>query len=480
MNYHINELHNLKPIEYRADIDGLRAIAVLFVIAFHAFPNTLPGGFIGVDVFFVISGFLISSIIYSKIDNNSFSYTEFYYRRIKRIFPSLVLVLIASLLIGWYVLFADEYKQLGKHITAGAGFSSNLVLWSEAGYFDNSSETKPLLHLWSLGIEEQFYIFWPILLGIIWKKRHSFLFITLFVAATSFTINIFAIDSNQTFAFYSPVTRFWELLIGGILAYIKLYKPHYVPQNTNRQSTIGILLIALGVLLTRENFFPGWWPLLPTIGTFLVIFSAQKSWLNRNILSNRILVSIGLISYPLYLWHWPLLSFARIIDGKNPSNEIIIIAIILSFILAWLTYKLIEQPIRYGKHQKVLVIFICILMILIGTAGYTIYQHDGLKSRPSVIEVGNQADDLDYGKHWVGWNLCENEGESQGCRILNPLSEPSIAVVGDSHAGHLASGIAEVFRYSNENVVIRLSAGCMPFYTIKIDDQEFFSSHQTV
>ena len=141
------------------------------------------------------------------------------------------------------MLFADEYKQLGKHITAGAGFSSNLVLWSEAGYFDNSSETKPLLHLWSLGIEEQFYIFWPILLGIIWKKRHSFLFITLFVAATSFTINIFAIDSNQTFAFYSPVTRFWELLIGGILAYIKLYKPHYGPQNTNRQSTIGILLI---------------------------------------------------------------------------------------------------------------------------------------------------------------------------------------------------------------------------------------------
>lgn len=475
MNYHNHKQHDPGSIEYRSDVDGLRAIAVLFVIAFHAFPNSIPGGFIGVDIFFVISGFLISSIIYSRIDNNSFSYTEFYFRRIKRIFPALIFVLITSLLFGWYVLFADEYKQLGKHVFAGAGFVSNLALWGEAGYFDNASETKPLLHLWSLGIEEQFYIIWPLLLGVAWKWKHNFLYITLFVAISSFAANIFISDTNQVFAFYFPFTRFWELMIGGILAYITLYKPHYLAKNTNWQSIVGLLFIALGVLLTREKSFPGWWPLLPTIGSFLVIFSDQKSWLNNNLLSSRILVSIGLISYPLYLWHWLLLSFARIIDGRNPSNEIIMVAIILSFILAWLTYKVIERPIRYSKHQKSSVAFLCILMILVGCTGYIIYQYDGLKFRSLVTDYGNIADDLVYRKHWSGWNLCANEGNSEGCRILDPSSEPSIAVIGDSHAGHLASGLADVFRYRNENVIIRLGPGCMPFYSIKIDNKEFFS-----
>jgi peptidoglycan/LPS O-acetylase OafA/YrhL len=176
--------------KYRPDIDGLRAIAVLSVIAFHAFPNWAVGGFTGVDIFFVISGYLISTIIFDNLDKGTFSFGDFYGRRIKRIFPALLTVLITCYLFGWLTLLADEFKQLGKHLVAGAGFVSNLVLWSEAGYFDNSAETKPLLHLWSLGIEEQFYLIWPILLWLGYKRKFNLLTLTLILAAASLYFNM--------------------------------------------------------------------------------------------------------------------------------------------------------------------------------------------------------------------------------------------------------------------------------------------------
>jgi len=210
--------------KYRRDIDGLRAVAVLSVVAFHAFPDWMKGGFIGVDIFFVISGFLISTIIFENLDRGTFTFFEFYARRIKRIFPALLLVLIASFVFGWFALLADEYKQLGKHIAAGAGFVSNLVLWSEAGYFDNSAETKPLLHLWSLGIEEQFYIVWPFFLWFAWKKKFNLLTLTVILTLISFTLNLKGISENSVAIFYSPQTRFWELLSGSILAWFAIYK----------------------------------------------------------------------------------------------------------------------------------------------------------------------------------------------------------------------------------------------------------------
>ncbi len=216
MTTHVSHLSHPK---YRPDIDGLRAVAVLSVVAFHAFPAWMKGGFIGVDVFFVISGFLITTIIFENLDRGTFSFAEFYARRIKRIFPALLLVLVASFAFGWFSLLADEYKQLGKHIAAGAGFVSNLVLWSELGYFDNSAETKPLLHLWSLGIEEQFYIAWPFFLWLAWKRNFSFLTLTILVAFLSFYLNFNGIKKDAVATFYSPQTRFWELLAGSILAW---------------------------------------------------------------------------------------------------------------------------------------------------------------------------------------------------------------------------------------------------------------------
>ena len=215
---------NPSHASYRPDIDGLRAIAVLSVVLFHGFPQIFKGGFIGVDIFFVLSGYLISRIIFEQLNQGRFNFLDFYARRIKRIFPALLIVLAVAYLAGWFTLLADEYGQLGQHIAAGAAFISNFVLWGEAGYFDNSSHTKPLLHLWSLGIEEQFYIVWPLLLWLAAKLRFSLFALTVILAGLSFYLNVNGKKSDAVATFYSPQTRIWELLLGSSLAWCALYK----------------------------------------------------------------------------------------------------------------------------------------------------------------------------------------------------------------------------------------------------------------
>lgn len=384
--------------KYRPDIDGLRAVAVLSVVAFHAFPAWMKGGFIGVDVFFVISGFLISTIIFENLDRGTFSFADFYARRIKRIFPALLLVLIASFAFGWLVLIADEFKQLGKHIAAGAGFVSNLVLWSEAGYFDNSAETKPLLHLWSLGIEEQFYIFWPFVLWFAWKRKFNLLTLTIIVALISFSLNLKGIKQNSVATFYSPQTRFWELLSGSILAWLAIYKKNAIKPYTlkidgwlakviyresvevngrtlsNVIAFVGVLLLAYGFLrINKDLSFPGKWAVIPVLGGILIILAGPQAWVNRKILSNKIAVWFGLISFPLYLWHWPLLSFARIVESELPSRNIRIAAVVLSVVLAWVTYNFVERPLRFGKPSRVKVYVLVIVMAIVGSLGYYSY-----------------------------------------------------------------------------------------------------------
>ena len=247
--------------------------------------------------------------------------------------------------LGWIALLADEFKQLGKHIAGGAGFVSNLVLRNESGYFDNAAATKPLLHLWSLGIEEQFYVIWPPLLWLAWRLRLNLLTTLIALAAFSFGLNIGKVSNDTVAAFYTPQTRFWELMVGSFLAYMHLeptvfaklkeqssrifalVAPNLVTAATdvgirNCLSALGITLIAVSAaVITGNRQFPGWWALMPTLGAGFVISGGQHAWLNRRVLSCRALVWLGLISYPLYLWHWPLLSFERIIQGAAPSLE---------------------------------------------------------------------------------------------------------------------------------------------------------------
>lgn len=387
---------------YRSDIDGLRGIAVFFVVAFHAFPFIFSGGFIGVDIFFVISGFLISTIIFSNLENETFEFIEFYSRRIKRIFPALILVLTTSYTIGWFLLLADEYKQLGKHMAGGVGFISNFLLMEEIGYFDKTAETKPLLHLWSLGIEEQFYIFWPLLLYFTHKHRLNLLPIISSVAIVSFLLNIGMVHIDTGAAFYSPQTRAWELLFGSMTAYFLIYKnklsieinqiisfqakPIAYMQATNNikniQSLLGIALITASILiLDKEKIFPGWWALMPVLGTVLIILAGPQAWLNRAVLSNPILIWLGLISFPLYLWHWPLLSLAHIFESEALSNEYRLAVIGLSIVLAWLTYRLIEKPFKSKNKHSSKTIFLLLFMLFIGLTGYFTFQKNGLEFR---------------------------------------------------------------------------------------------------
>lgn len=467
--------------KYRPDIDGLRAIAVLSVVVFHAFPASIKGGFVGVDIFFVISGYLISSIIYKGLMDGSFGFVDFYIKRTRRIFPALLTVLIVCLLFGWFSLLADEYEQLGKHVAAGAGFISNIIFWNESGYFDSSSATKILLHLWSLGIEEQFYIVWPLLVWISWKLKVNWFFLVSVIIAISFSLNIYSIASDEVAAFYSPITRFWELLIGGLLAYyetvnVNISKKLESKPNINTvifkilavrtrfhqevKSILGIVLIILSTFFINEKqAFPGYFALLPTIGTALVLSAGPLATINRNVLSSRVLVFIGSISYPLYLWHWPTLTFARILESKTPDSDIKIVAVFISIILAWLTYKFIENPIRFGRQGVAKSFFLIFTLVAVGLSGYAIYKNNGLETRASEIKFSAQNIEQQFEEK------CSLEFKNipkTHCAEIG-ADENIALIIGDSHVRHYFEILKSQVIESGLGVVAISKGGC-PFF----------------
>jgi peptidoglycan/LPS O-acetylase OafA/YrhL len=471
--------------KYRPDIDGLRAVAVLAVVAFHAAPGRLPGGFIGVDVFFVISGFLISSILLNSLEKGSFSLLEFYQRRVRRIFPALFVVLLACAVAGWLFLLPSEYQQLGKHMAAGTAFVSNFALWNESGYFDISAMYKPLLHLWSLGIEEQFYIFWPLMLWYAYKKNWSLPLTIGALAIASFILNIYLTGTDKSSAFYLPFPRFWELLVGALLACTVSTRQTLVsPVFSNIQSIAGMLFLATGFLLIdEEGAFPGWWVLMPVMGSALMISAGPQAFFNRWILSNRMMVWVGLISYPLYLWHWPILSFLRIMEGQEILQLHRIIAVATSFVLAWLTYALIEKPVRNSVHKISTVFKLLGLMTVIGLFGLAAYTTGGFKNRSSAMpEVANagdigQAEFFAYIKNRFYpctpktiWDDVAPELGGVRCYQSKPSDVKTLAIIGDSHAEHLFIGVAESLPLDN---VVFYPTGEMPFISNKQLEKTF-------
>ena len=380
-----------EAIAYRPDIDGLRALAVTSVITFHLFPNLIPGGFIGVDIFFVISGFLISSIIFKNLNRDLFSLADFYARRIKRIFPALITVLLATYGLGWLYLFSDEFALLNKHILAGTAFLSNILLWRETGYFDAVSETKPLLHTWSLGVEEQFYLIWPCMIWMAWRMRIKPFLLATAILGLSFWINVTLTDINPSSAFYLPQSRFWELMSGSLLAWVSMFGVlgarielgnKSITTLSNLVSISGLLLLCFGLgLIDRSVKFPGYTALIPVLGALCLITSGPESWVNKFILGNPVIRWLGLISYPLYLWHWPLITFARIAGNDFPDRQTRVFILLLSVLLAWLTYRFIETPIRYGRQRIRVEIPLSLGMVMMAALALTTYGNQGFPFR---------------------------------------------------------------------------------------------------
>lgn len=493
-------------LKYRKDIDGLRAIAVLFVVVFHAFPHTLSGGFIGVDIFFVISGYLITSIIIDNFNNSSFSFSNFYARRTRRLAPALILVLVFSLAIGLFFLQNDEFKQLTKHILGGVTFTSNIIFWNEAGYFDNSADSKPLLHLWSLAIEEQFYLIWPISLFIIFNyKKLNLIFLTYFALTLFFFISLTLSYNQPVSAFFGLQSRFWEFLVGAALSFtISKTEAHPTPNNIkiqNIKSLLGCFFIVSGLwFITNQSLFPGWLVLLPVIGSALVISAGPRAFINKTILSNQIIVYIGLISYPLYLWHWPLLSFSRIILSEMPSIYLRLVLLFIAFVLSVLTYHFIESPIRSSKNPKFITTSLLLILTAIGLVafwGYTRVQLETSVASPitkSEFEAyylpteGIQTLDRFESKfrHECNFYQVDKFYAGQATNIPKPnidnscyqhdgVSNHSVMIWGDSHAQMLNYGLRKNLP-SNWQIFQVASSGCHPNPDINEDSDKNYCS----
>lgn len=452
-------------LPYRRDVDGLRALAVLSVVLFHAFPAWLRGGFIGVDIFFVISGFLITSILLRELAQDSFSFAGFYARRVKRIFPALLLVLACCLAFGWLALFPDEYEQLGKHVVGGAGFAANFFYWAQVGYFDTAADTKPLLHLWSLGIEEQFYIVWPVVLLLAWKRRMNLLLVAGMLALVSFIVNVGGIAQHASATFYSPASRAWELLLGAALACLHAHPPSLgrlyglrTRLGPNLVAWSGVALLAAGLaLITREHQFPGWLALLPALGALFLIGAGPQAWFNRKVLSNRLLVWIGLVSYPLYLWHWPLLSFAQIIESREPAPAIRAAAVALALLLAWLTYRVLERPLRL-RPGRGKVAALCLLMAGVAGLGGAVYLNGGLPARKAVQDNLANHRALVVVEDKANAAACKQrygfDSLYEYCLQADAAREPTVVLVGDSHAYHVVAGLTRHYSSMGENLLM--------------------------
>ncbi|WP_170149486.1 acyltransferase family protein [Rhodoplanes roseus] len=437
-------------VGYRADVDGLRAVAILPVVCFHAFPAAMPGGFVGVDIFFVISGYLISGILLGNLARGTFSLPDFYARRVRRIFPALATVLSSSYLAGGLLLYPDEFKQLCKHIAAGAAFIANFALRREVGYFDAAAETKPMLHLWSLGVEEQFYIVWPLLLWLGWRLRLNLRMVILGVGAVSLAWNLWAVGADDPKAFFSPLVRVWELAAGALLAHAAATgtgSPER-PALRDAMSIAGAaLLVGALALLDREMPFPGWRAMVPVSGACLLIAAGPGAIVNRTVLAHPAMVWVGLISYPLYLWHWPLLSFAHIaiLDGWEPAVRMA--AVVLAVLLAWLTYRFVETPLRFGRWRKHSVAVLAVGLAGIGGAAFATNQLDGFPGRVPADTGGLAAWRYETGPAYRSGScfLEDLNAHVFGDCVDPPSAGPRlVALWGDSHAAHLYAGLAPV------------------------------------
>ena len=455
-------------LRYRPEIDGLRALSIVAVLLFHAFPIAFPGGFIGVDIFFVISGYLITAIIRQGLERQDFSFSEFYTRRIRRIFPALIIVLCSSLLFGWFALLPDEYASLGKHTFGTSILVPNFFFWSESGYFDIDNKLKPLLHLWSIGVEEQFYLFWPILLVAAVSYRVKLGFLVLALILLSFFACILPLGVSDSALFFLPQFRAWELLLGAGLSLFgsgaSLARIMSYQFSSVLATSLGLLVFLCSLVLIRGgDDYPGILTLLPTMSAALLILAGARNSLAKFILCNKASIWVGKISYPLYLWHWPILSYARIMESGEPSLSVKLFALLLSFLLSAFTLHCVERPLR-DRHHPSIAFLLTISLGLTGSFGYLISSFDGVPTRveyyQNKLAMFEWRDDLT--------DACPDYLNDLG-PCLSSGNDHQVAVIGDSHSVNVFYALADHYTKMGTSVLRFGRGGCPPIYGVEVE-----------
>ena len=457
-------------MKYRAEIDGLRAVAVIPVILFHAGFEFFSGGFVGVDIFFVISGYLITTIILSEKEQGTFSLINFYERRVRRILPALFLVMLFSFLFAWLWLLPSDMKDFSQSLIAVSTFYSNIFFWQESGYWAAANELKPLLHTWSLAVEEQYYFIFPLFLMLMWRFRKRWILSTfLIIAIISILFAQWGAHNKPTMNFFLLLSRGWELAIGASISFYFLYRKHTIRRLLSHKSVdellslVGLLMIGYAVYAFDKTIpFPSFYALVPTIGAGLIILFSSPETLVGRFLGTKPLVGIGLISYSAYLWHQPLFAFARHRTLTEPSDLLFAALAVLSFPLAFLSWRFVEKPFRKkGKISRKTVFAFAfsgsIMFIAIGLAGQ---MTNGFDSRSTKSKLTLKSIE-EKRKH--------NFGLSSACEGSFPLSskcrtsdEPEILIWGDSFAMHLVQGIMS--SNPDAKIIQMTKSDCGPFF----------------
>jgi len=472
-----------QALSFRRDVNGLRALAVASVVAFHVDRAAVPGGFVGVDIFFVISGYLISRILFAELRDGAFSLRDFYAKRVRRIFPALIVVMTVVWGAGWILLDPPAFAELGRQQREAAFFSLNFHEIAASGYFDLAAEARPLLHLWSLSIEKQFYIVWPALLILLFRWPRLVAPTILLIFAGSLAVDLVLTARDPTKAFYLPWSRAWELALGAMVAEREMFpggqtRPPFVCRLLERSPALfslegadlaflfGVaLMISAVFLLDDAQPFPGWRALIPTLGCALALANPKSRWAER-LLDGRAAQWLGGISYPLYLWHWPLLSFAFIEWGPSASPVIRVALAGVAILLAWLTARFIERPTSASFRRQALgvVATLTLAMIGCGAVGALTKSANGFASRypPGIAALFDfpprgladalyRAGQCFYDRRDSQNSLATlrdrliGQFAEAGCATPRDAGKPTILILGDSHGAHLYPGIAAEF-----------------------------------
>lgn len=450
---------------WRSDITGLRALAVLPVLIFHAWPDLLPGGFVGVDVFFVISGYLISGILFRQLQRTRrIDFADFYAKRIRRIIPNLLCVLLFTAAVGWFYLAPGEYRDLGRQIYSSTFFYQNFRLLKDLGdYFAADASVQPLLHLWSLAIEEQFYIVFPLLCALVWKLRANVQALGGVVLLVTFgSLVACLLVEDQAFRFYFPLTRFWELGVGIVLSFAQhfgIWRPETQSElKRNALSLLGGALLILSLFFVREKNFPGVEALLPTLGALFILSASPKALFNR-FLALKPVVFIGLISYSLYLWHWPLIAYANIMEPQH-EQWVPGVLLIVAFFLSVLSYRYVETPfrtIRAPRGKRIAVVGLLVGLLVATGFGQWLRQTEGVRQRNSDFLQQIET----FKQDWLDRRVLHNVKFGEASVLMNRKKGfPEILFVGDSHAAQYIPRILKEAEERNMTVGIIYADGC--------------------